>query len=585
MKRLNRVIAVAALATAGLCSGLRAQVLDQAPSSAIGVFEVKNLQSLSDKVAKFAKSLGVDQFQPKFADPLGSLIDETGLKEGVNKNGDFAIAMYNPKKGDQPVDMDKEPPIVILIPVDDYDAFLKNFKDAKPPQNDITEAKFTKSDDDKPVFIVHHGKYAAISPKVEYLSDHGGMKLTGPAAKEAEAKDAIFYVDLKSARPQIKKGYDDAMKEGRKQMADMVNQGTMQVPPFLLPLVDQFASRLIEGTNSAALSFNLTDSALSTAVIGDFEGESYVGKLVSQSKNTDAPLLAGLPDRPLWMYFGGTISSAVVNQLATDVGDIVKKNLPKDASADDIDKYVALVKKSAAAMKTTAGGAVVPGAGENYLQVVGVTKGDGPAIFDASKQSVAYAAMFSGMENNKMKLSAKLGEPTTVDGVKMQPYSMEVAGDANDPNTAQAKQLLQMMYGANGIGGAFGLVNNTTVITTQGAPQQLTADLIASAKADSDPLDKADNVKITSDQLPKQRVGVMYLALDNLATGVVAAMKQQGIPLQFKLPPNLPPIGVSISSEGSAARVDTVIPTKLVESITAAVMQAMMQGNGQQKGV
>jgi len=585
MKRLNRVMAVAALATAGLCGGLRAQVLDQAPSSAVGVFEVKNLQSLSDKVAKFAKSLGVDQFQPKFADPLGSLIDETGLKEGVNKNGDMAIAMYNPKKGDQPVDMDKEPPIVILIPVDDYDAFLKNFKDAKPPKDDITEAKFAKNDDDKPVFIVHHGKYAAISPKVEFLSDHGGMKLKGPAAKEAETKDAIFYVDLKSARPQIKKGYDDMMTEARKQMADAGNQVAAQVPPFMIPLLDQFASQMIEGTNSAAFSVNLSDTALSTAVVGDFEPDSYVGKLVSKAKNTDGPLLSGLPDRPLWMYFGGVITSGVVDQLSSDVGDIIKKNLPKGTTADDVDKYLALVKKSAGSMKSTAGAAVVPQAGENYMQIIGVTKGDGPAIFDASKQSISYASMFSGMQNNKMKMEAKLGDPTTVDGTKLQPYTMSIAGDPNDPTAAQADQVLKMLYGANGISGNFGLVNDSTVIQTQGAPQQLVADLIASAKADSDPLDKADNVKLTSDQLPKQRVAVFYLALDNLANAVVTAMKAQGMPLQFKLPANLPPIGMSIASEGSAARVDTVIPTKLVESITAAVMQAMMQNNGQQKGV
>ena len=586
MKRLNRVVAVAALATAGLCSGLHAQVLDQAPSSAMGVFEVKNLQSMSDKVAKFAKSLGVDQFEPKFADPLGSLIDTTGMKEGINKNGDMAIAVFNPKKGDQPIDMDKEPPVVVLIPIDDYDSFLKNFTDAKA-NGDITEAHFPKNEDkEKSVFIVHRGKYAAIAPKSALLSDHGGMKLKGAAAKEAQTKDAIFYVDLKTARPEIRKGYDDAMTEARKQMTDANNPVTAQLPPFLMPLVDHFASQLIDGTNSAAISFNLTDTALSTAVIGDFEPGSYVGKLVGQAKNTDQPLLAGLPDRPLWMYFGGVITGSIIDQLATDVGDIIKKNPPKGASADEVDKYLALMKKSAGAAKSTAGAAVVPQAGENYMQIINVMKGNGPVMFDSAKQSVGYANLFTGMQpGSKMKMDMKLGEPTTVDGAKLQPYSMEVSADPNDPAAAQMKQVMQMMYGGNGINGTFGLVNDTTLIQTQGAPQQLIADLIASAKGGSDPLDKAENVKVTSDQLPKQRVAVGYLALDNLANAVVAVMKQQGMPLQFKLPPNLPPIGVSLATDGSAARVDTVIPTKLVESITAAVMQAMMQNNGQQKGV
>ena len=353
--------------------------------------------------------------------------------------------------------------------VDDYDAFLKNFVDTKT-NGDITEGHFPKNDDkEKSVFIVHRGKYAAFAPKAAFLTDHSGMKLKGQAAKEADTKDAIFYVDLKSARPEIKKHYDEAMTEARKQMADAGNQVAAQVPPFLIPLLDHFAAEIVDGTNSATFSINLNDTAVSTAVIGDFEPGSYVGKLVGQVKNTDQPLLAGLPDRPLWLYFGGVITSSVVDQLATDVTDVVKKNLPNGMSADDVDKYAAIVKKSVGAMKSTTGAAVVPQAGENYMQIVGVTRGDAATLFASSKDSLKYATMFSGMQNNKMKMDMKLGEPTTVDGTKLQPYTMEISGDANDPAAAQMKQVMQMLYGGAGVTGNFGIVNDTTLIQTQRA--------------------------------------------------------------------------------------------------------------------
>src|SRR6185312_8093684 len=96
MKPLHRVVAAGAVLAVGLCGWARAQVLEQVPSNAVGVFEVKDLQGLSTKIAKFAKALGIDQFDPRWADPLASVEDEMGLKQGVNKNGDLAIAFMKP---------------------------------------------------------------------------------------------------------------------------------------------------------------------------------------------------------------------------------------------------------------------------------------------------------------------------------------------------------------------------------------------------------------------------------------------------------------------------------------------------------
>jgi len=87
-------------------------------------------------------------------------------------------------------------------------------------------------------------------------------------------------------------------------------------------------------------------------------------------------------------------------------------------------------------------------------------------------------------------------------------------------------------------------------------------------------------VKKVAAELPKQRAAEFYIALDNIATAAVKMMKQQGFAIPFKLPPNLPPIGVSCGTDGSTARIDMIIPTQLIQSMTAAGMQAFMQMNG-----
>ena len=102
MRQMNRVVAGVALLVIGMCAGSGAQVLDQAPSNALGVFEVKNMQGASTKVAALAKKLGIDQMDPRWSDPLGSLMTQMHLKKGIRKDGDMAIAFFNPQKNAPP---------------------------------------------------------------------------------------------------------------------------------------------------------------------------------------------------------------------------------------------------------------------------------------------------------------------------------------------------------------------------------------------------------------------------------------------------------------------------------------------------
>jgi hypothetical protein len=163
----------------------------------------------------------------------------------------------------------------------------------------------------------------------------------------------------------------------------------------------------------------------------------------------------------------------------------------------------------------------------------------------------------------------------------------EFTGDANNPQAAQVQQVMTMMYGPGGLKILSGAVDADNRVITVATSDEIIQQLITAAKTKDDALGKSDTVTAVSGQLPENKVGVMYLAVDNLITTGLKYAGAMGMNLPINLPPNQPPIGVSMGTEGTAVRFDTFVPTQLVKSITAAVIQfqMQMQGGGQGGGM
>jgi hypothetical protein len=593
MKCLNRVVAAGAMLVVGFCGWARGQVLEQVPSDAVAVFEVKDLQALSTKLAKFAKTLGIDQFDPRWADPLASLQDTFDLKQGINKGGDMAIAVFDKPgkkeaKANSPAGEAGEPPLIVLIPTDDYKAFLGNFTDVKDQGDGISQATVKK--DQEKLFIVQRGKYAVSAMDKLLLTDHKnmGLKLEGAAAKEAQSKDAIFYVDMKTLRPRIQDGIKQGhnmMDQQFKQNAGAGNPFAAQMTPQMKKMIDAYfnaADQISKDARSATISLNLNDTGISTSAMADFEAESDLGKMASQVQNTDQPLLAGLPEATYFAYAGAKLTPEVSTKLFTDFLQPLFKDMQNGEQGQDLSKAFDAMKDSMGVTQSIAFGYVANGGapGTGLLSVVGVIHGDANKIAANQKAAMPAFSSFMGISGKKTSMDVNFGEPKTVDGVKLENYSMKFNFDPNDAASAQAQQMLTMMYGRGGMTGAFGVVGPDTLVSLGMADDQLTSAAIAAAKDNTDTLDKTKGVATVSGELPKQRAFEAFIALDNIANAGVKLARQQGLAVQFKLPPNLPPIGMSVGTEGPGVRFDMMIPTQLIQSITAAGMQAFMQQNG-----
>jgi hypothetical protein len=594
MKCLHRAAAAGAVLAVGLCGWVRGQVLEQVPSDAVGVFEVKDLQGLSTKVAKFAKTLGIDQFDPRWADPLASLQDEFDLKQGVNKTGDMAIAVFDrpdkkQAKDNSPAGEGGAPPVVVLISTDDYKAFLGNFADVKDEGDGISQATVKK--DQEKLYIMQRGKYAVSAMDKLLLTGHKdlGLKLEGAAAKDVESKDAIFFVDIKTLRPRIQ----DGMKQAHEMMNQQFNNANAngnagnpfaaQMTPQMRKIMDIYfkvGQQIVKDVRWAEFSFNLTDIGINTGSVASFETDSDLGKMMAQVQNTDQPLLAGLPEATYFAYGAAKVSPEVASKLFGDyVQPMMKDMLSGNADAD---KEIDAAKDAVLATKTLAGGYVSTGGapGQGLLGVVAVAHGDANKILADRKISMAALSQMMGFMGTKNSINIAFGEPTTVSDVKLENYTMKFNFDGKDQQAAAAKQVISMIYGRDGLHGSMGVVNPDTLVELVGTDDQLASAAIAAAKDNTDALDQMKGVQKVAAELPKSRAFEGFIALDNVANAAVKLAKQQGLAVQFKLPPNLPPIGISGGTQESSVRFNMLIPTQLIQSITAAGMQAFMQQNG-----
>ncbi|HZL36608.1 MAG TPA: hypothetical protein VFC78_14910 [Tepidisphaeraceae bacterium] len=613
--RIARIVNIRRLAAAGalvalmLTSKVRAQVLEQVPSDAVVIIKIKDLGAMSTKVAKMAKSFGLDEINPDMKDPLGSLLDKAHMTKGVNRAGDAALAIFArdekagkgvksiPKDGGPPVvggDMASQTPeAVAVVPVSDYEAFVGNFEkaNATEPGADVTAVKDPEHDD-KTMYIAHRGNYAVLSDHKANLSGHAnGFKLAGRAAKEAASRDAVVLLNV----PAIRDKALPELKNNRKKIIDDMNKELANNPqfkpyqPVFNTLVGQgldFAQNFLNDAQSIVFSFDLSDDGVAGGGMVEFAPDSKFGTSVAKIKPGEGALLTGLPDHKYIAFGGFSCDPKSTSHISDDFIDPIIKGL-KGTDTDTARQIVDALKSYKTVMGSihnSAAGWVMPTkplGQESVVQQVVVTYGDAKVIAGSEKKLLASMTDLMGaipQQAGSPKMKFEFGAaPTTIDGAEMNSYSMKMDFDPNDPRAAQMQQGMAMMYGANGLNGKYGAVNDKAFVLVQGGSDELLTEVIDAARTGKDVLGDSAGVKAVASHLQNGREFEYYFALDNFVNTIVRYAQGFGVPVKLKLPPNLPPLAMSAGSDGSALRFDYFIPAQTMQSVIAAGIQTWTQ--------
>lgn len=586
MKRRQLTAAAACIAMLLTAWTTRADVLAQLPGDALVVLKVNNLKGTSDKFARFAQDLGVAAMEPRMEDPLGFVQEQTKMVNGVNTAGDLGIAFLNPDTSGADVDRS----IVILIPVTDYQAFVGNFEDAQV-DGDVTQVKM--GDSDEPGYLANWGSYAALSPAREVVAKkpNGGFKVPAAVAKQLSDRDAIVVANFNQLRsklaPQLAEAREEIISEMEAGLGNDPN--AEKFAPLIKPIVNRLvdvADSFLRDAEAATIGLSLTEDGIATTVLAEFTPDSYLGKLVTASKDSRDHLLAGLPSGKYLMY-GGTISDPeVAVKFLDDLAlPVVKEIVAAGPEFKAVDAYYQGLRQYVAANTGSTFGLFKPsgqlGAGA-IIQGVSVLQGDADKMIDgyrqmtSSQQDIMRAL---GLPDNQMQVSFT-ENARTIDGVNFHLMQSDVAvGDPGDPQAEMARQFITMFYGSEKVNVYMGTVNGN-LLSFIGASDEAVSSAIAAVKGGSSPLADSTTLKAVASNLPTERVAAVYIQLDEIVNTGVSYARAFGMPVGIQLPPDLPPIGVTFGSDGSALRFDSYVPTQLVQSLVAAGMQAAMQMGG-----
>jgi hypothetical protein len=494
-----------------------------------------------------------------------------------------------------PAEGKKEPEFLVLLPVSDYKAFIANYPDAKT-EGDISSVQMPNQTE--PGYAVQWGDYAALSNVKELLTKKPeGITPTGLAAKELDSKDIVIYGNMKAIRekalPKLKESREKIKQEITRQMNRQNPEQAQKFGGLAAVAIDEvmnLAEQFLEQAQGATLGLELTEEAIKPTGLVEFDPASQWGQTIAKVKNSDKPLLIGLPEAKYLFLVGLSIDQEAATKIIDDLVAPMQGELAKLGDGGKaIQGYITAIKSFVKATDSQATGFIAPTGAigqESLLQMVSVVNGKSDQILEAQKEMFnTQQAMMQTLGTKAPVESTFTPNAKTIDGVQFNQFTAKPAAPAENATAQemQMQQVMSVMYGPNGLVGYSGAVSPDKAVVSAGVSEEVLSKLIASAKANDAKLTQAEHLQQVASQLPRKRVLEMYIPLDNIATTGVAYAKQFGMPINVQLPENLPPIGVTAGTEGSAVRFDSVIPAGTVQSIVSAAMQAVMnmqQGGG-----
>lgn len=612
---LKRFAAIAlAVACAPVASALAAGVVDEVPNDAIMFVKFNHLQQTSDKFGVFAKQVGFDRATPESATPLASLKEQAGIKAGFDDSGEAALVVFGSATGTTATkpaavedaadaapepDLEKTPPIVLLIPVSDYKAFLGNFPEAKM-DGDVATVEI--GDSTEPTYVVQHGAYAALSPvkALALKKATDPIKPEGKAAAELDKKDIVLYTNMPQLRNVALPVINEKRQEIIDKMVDAMSKSVAERDPEqaqkLKPLMQAGSAQLLNvgeaflrDASAATVGLTINENGLMPSVMADFQPDSYLGGVVAKFKGTDESMVKGLPAGEYLLFGGANLPPEAMKTLLSDVAGPVVDKVKGDPALKSVVDLVNVVEDYVSNVKSSSFGLLAPdGAlGQSaILQLVSIERGDADAIIKSKQQQVQsqqeLMSALAGQGGAETKTEFK-ADAMTVDDIKFNSVTTIPSPDA--ANAQQMQQIMSFVYGPQGARLLYGNVGGS-VVSFMGLDEAKMKTAIDAAKADKDNLTSAVGMDEVTAALPKNRLVAVYIPLDKLATSVT---KVGGafVPFNVALPANLPPIGQALSTDGSTLMIDGYVPTKLIQALVTAGLQArqQMQGGGPNGGM
>jgi hypothetical protein len=593
--------ALAAAAAFVLCLALTlrssaADVAELIPSDALVVFKINNVQRVNGEASALLREFGVAEQAPEMADPLAAFQAQTGLREGLNLDGSAAVYLANGEMGGD------EPPLVLLIPVSDYKAFLGNFAALQDEGEGVSRVKFREAGEEEvegepdfDAYVMQMGEYAALTPTRELLKKpEKAITFSGVTAQMLQERDVVAYVNFEQVGPMLLQRLQDenAREQAKEEMRQSIaeNQQFAKFQPVVEVAIDQMfqlAENFLRDASAAAGTMDLSDEGVRFGMVGQFKPGSYFARLFGQVNASGDLPLSGLPEAN-YILFGGAVDNQAANQqFFTDVLGPVVEQLRKTEGTEKLVEYVEATQAQMSAVGESRFGMLAPSGplgGAPLFQQIYIQGGDVQKLKQSQRRMAELqpeimaelmpdagdmGAMGMGMVMNYEENAKQVAD------VSFDKLSTNMDDQAQQMNAMP----LRMMFGPEGPVTYLGEVNDRLVIVSGLADTQI-AQVVEAVRDNSSPLAEDQGVQFSRRHLIERQSAIFFFRPDELVRSGLGYARQMGMAVPIELPENLPPAAFAVGPAENAYQGDAFLPKDLISALIVAGLQAQQHFGG-----
>jgi hypothetical protein len=579
-------------------------VLTVVPADAWGVIAVNNMEQLDSEVMRLGQKLGL----PIFFAPSGLIQMGLGITQGFNPAGGIAVIVLNgtkyPGAAGWSMASGLPVPVVLALAASDAQALIQSLN-GKPTEGDETISSVTLQKE--PVFAAVKDGYVLIGPDADVLKD---LTAKGAAATQmamavlkpgfvryVTSSNLFVYVN---ARP-VLATYGPMLK-GLLAFAAAAAQSAQgeQGPgaaagPAMATMLSTYIDILTKQLDKALLFASLAPDGLHVSGLVTFQPDTLLAKVFAAAKPSGAPLLAGLPGGTFVLAAG---SEQTGQQYAKPLADLFAKPYLEAMRESGNPALMAAATQQAKTMDVRIELAKLQQAGQAGLYVLPKTQeatvglllvgqfSDAAKAYDLIKQIVKSQIDLTAEQQPKVKefldLVTYTPDVETVEGAKVDTLLVDMTKlpevlSVPEDKVAEAMKAVKVLLGPDGLKARIA-VTDRDIMLTLGGGQAFLKEALLSGKAGKAPLATQPAVTKVNDYLPRERLGVLYLSVENLlhvVDRIGKAVADEGLP--FQVGPTSSPLVAALISDPLGLHGTLYVPTELAVSIKGMVMQSMMQ--------
>jgi hypothetical protein len=535
-------------------------VLSVIPENALGFVVVRNARHTSDKIADLTEKLNVTT--PNL---LASVQSLTGLAEGVSFDGDVALALVTDRAdGDAPVP-------VLILPVSDFDAFVKSLNGVKADDGIymMTLAR-------KPCVAILKGDFAVIAEASNQAilkviaSNTTGVSSQLESIASWTRKTDVFVVGLPRGIAMVQRGILSGLAVLKLQIKQQGQQGETAITG--LEIYEQLfgaADREI-ALIAAAVRLNDTgDIHLLSRTIPKPDG--VLTRLSANDKPVEGDLFRGIPPGKFVIAAGGVYPASVMKDMTDWSMQIIKSWPGTPLNEQQASEFTALVLKSVQGLQGMSMSMRVSAEGEPLYgnMVLALHVDDADAYMETYQTTIEKmveigrdsGSPFFDYEVSRFDVNGLQGLQLTMDMdamIALQP----------GPQGPQ-KAMMRAMFGEDGKMRIYlASADKNTILGTYVSAQHLVS-AVADLRSGMASFSRMPDVEKVHGLLPTDATMVGYWSIGETVNFLRATLKSAVFNLSVAIPdfPETLPIGMAVSISDGGIESDMVVPFDVSKTI------------------